>query len=547
MVKEREPEQWIFDQMKNLAEIDPSASRVAPERVLAAYYNPDLIKKALSYFRPDNFRMIIVSRAYPGDWGSKRKALETTPDTRLPGLHMPHKNLFVPSRLCVAKKEAPEPQKVPKLIHHDDHVRLWLKKDDRFWVPKATVYVTLRNTVVYATPVNLPSDAKLAGLGYDLSASTFGLDLSVAGYNEKMSVLLAKVLTSMRYLTVDSVRFYIIKERLARGFKNAEYRRPFRQVGNYTLYLTAEKNWLNEHYAAELEHVKPEDISYLFPQLLRQNHNEVTDEPAFDQLRSKQQLGYVVWSEYLESRIDAFLSSFRKSLQDMTEEELEEHKRSVINKQLEKPKNLGSETSRFWTHIGSEYFDFLQSESDAANVRLWTKDDMIKFYNQYIDPASPTRGKVSVHLNAQSGAHVAPTDVKEQKTRLVSLLGKQLETAGFAVDEDRLSTAFEKLDISTGGEGKILDVFGTFLGSDMSLSEQQTKPILEQAQQNLGLHLKQLGLGSKPTSVANGVDASYKHPVYITNIPKFKARLAVSAGPSPITDLSEFEGPDAKL
>ncbi|GES66360.1 a-pheromone processing metallopeptidase Ste23 [Aspergillus terreus] len=713
MIKEREPEQWIFDEMKNLAEVEFRFKQKSPASrftsrlssvmqkplprewllsgSLLRTYNPDLIKKALSYFRPDNFRMIIVSQDYPGDWDSKekwygteykvesipqdfmadiQKALETTPDTRLPDLHMPHKNEFVPTRLSVEKKETPEPQKVPKLIRHDDHVRLWFKKDDRFWVPKATVYVTLRNPLVWATPANLVKsrfycelvrdalveysyDAELAGLDYHLSASIFGLDVSVGGYNDKMSVLLEKVLTSMRDLSVNPDRFHIIKERLARGYKNAEYQQPFYQVGDYTRYLTAEKNWLNEQYAAELEHIEPEDISCFFPQLLRQNHIEVlahgnlykedalrmtdsvenilksrplpqsqwhvrrniiippgsnyiyerdlkdpanvnhcieyylflgsmtddklrsklllfaqmTDEPAFDQLRSKEQLGYVVWSgarysattigyrviiqsertaEYLESRIDAFLSSFRTSLQDMTEEEFEGHKRSVINKRLEKLKNLSSETSRFWTHIGSEYFDFLQSESDAANVRLWTKEDMIEFYNQYIDPASPTRGKLSVHLNAQSGAHVAPADTKEQKKRLVSLLGKQLETGGFAVDEDRLSMAFEKLDISTDGERKIFDVFGAFLGAEMSLSEQQTKPILEQAQHNLGLHLKQLGLESKSTPAANGVDAS-KHPVYITNVPEFKARLAVSAGPSPITDLSEFEDFDAKL
>ena len=30
-------------------------------------------------------------------------------------------------------------------------------------------------------------------------------------------------------------------------------------------------------------------------------------------------------------------------------------------------------------------------------------------------------------------------------------------------------------------------------------------------------------------------------PVYIINVPEFKAGLAVSAGPSPVVNLSEFE------
>ncbi|KKK23045.1 hypothetical protein ARAM_006420 [Aspergillus rambellii] len=721
MIKEREPEEWIYEEMKNLAEVEFRFKQKSPasrftSRLSSVMQKPlprewllsgsllrkfdsESIKKALSYLRADNFKMIIVAQEYPGDWNAKEKwygteykvedvpqdfmieigaSLGTTPSTRLPELHMPHKNEFVPTRLSV-EKEVSEPAKTPKLIRHDDHVRLWFKKDDRFWVPKGTVYVTLRNPLVWATPSNLVKsklycelvrdalveysyDAELAGLDYHLSASIFGLDISVGGYNDKMAVLLEKVMTSMRDLVIDPDRFHIIKERLSRGYKNAEYQQPYYLVGDYTRYLTAERNWLNEQYAAELEHIEPEDIQCFFPQILRQNHIEVlahgnlykedalrmtdtvesiltsrplpqsqwhvrrniiippgsnyiyeraltdpanvnhcieyylfigdisdevlraklllfaqmTDEPAFDQLRSKEQLGYVVWSgarysattigyrviiqsertcQYLDSRIDAFLTNFGKTLEAMSEDDFEGHKRSVINKRLEKLKNLSSETSRFWTHIGSEYFDFLQNETDAARVKTLTKSDILEFYKQMIDPESSTRGKLAIYLKAQAGADVA--EPKEQKTRLVTLLGKQLETAGFAVDEDRLSSAFQQVSISD--EDQILPALKTFLGSEMSLPEQQTKPVLDQLEQNLGLHLKQLGIEpTKSTSAGgstgaapgtNGVGHSQvqEHPIYITNVTEFKARLGVSAGPNPVTDLSEFEDFDAKL
>ncbi|PLB35174.1 a-pheromone processing metallopeptidase Ste23 [Aspergillus candidus] len=717
MIKEREPEQWIFDEMKNLAEVEFRFKQKSPASRFTSRlssvmqkplprgwllsgsimrkYDPELIKKALSYFRADNFRMTIVAQDYPGDWDSKEKwygtdykvekipqdfmaeiheALATSPESRLPDLHMPHKNEFVPTRLSVERKEVQEPAKTPKLIRHDDHVRLWFKKDDRFWVPKATVHVTLRNPLVWATPANLVKskfycelvrdalveysyDAELAGLEYHLSASIFGLDISVGGYNDKMAVLLDKVLTSMRDLVVNPDRFNVIKERLSRSYKNSEYQQPFYQVGDFTRYLTAEKAWTNEQYAAELEHIEPEDISCFFPQILRQNHIEVlahgnlykedvlrmtdsiekilqsrplpqsqwnlrrnmvippgsdyvyertlkdpdnvnhcieyylsigdmtddvlraklllfaqmTDEPAFDQLRSKEQLGYVVWSgaryaataigyrviiqsertaAYLESRINNFLRGFGRKLEDMSEDEFEGYKRSLINKRLEKLKNLSSETSRFWNHIGSEYFDFVQNENDAANVRVLTKSDLIEFYRQYADPASPTRAKLAIHLNAQGGTKASP---QEKKAKLVSLLGSQLEVDGFAVDTDRLSAAFAGLDISTGDENAVLDTFRAFLIGEMSLSEQQVNLVMAQTERNLGFHLKQLGLVSKnenentnSTAAANGSKQG-KGPTYITNVPEFKARLAVSAGPSPATDLTEYEDFDAKL
>ncbi|KAL3476459.1 Metalloenzyme, LuxS/M16 peptidase-like protein [Aspergillus californicus] len=634
MIKEREPEEWIYDEMKNLAEVDFRFKQKSPASQftsrlstvmqkplprdwllsgsLLRKFDPELTKKAFTYLRADNFKLTIVAQDYPGNWNAKEKwygteykvedvpqdfmagiraALNTNPDTRQPALHMPHRNEFVPTRLSVEKKEVSEPAKTPKLIRHDDHVRLWFKKDDRFWVPKATVSITLRNPLVWATPANLVKtkvycelvkdalveysyDAELAGLDYDLSASIFGLDVSVGGYNDKMAVLLERVISSMRDLTVRSDRFLIVKERLARSYKNAEYQQPYHQVGDHTRYLTSERAWLNEQYAAELEHIEAEDIKCFFPQILRQNHIEVlahgniykedalrmtdsvesilksrplpqsqwhvrrnmilppgsnyiyertlkdprnvnhcieyylfvgdikddalraklllfaqmNDEPAFDQLRSKEQLGYVVWSGarysattmgyrviiqsertplYLESRIESFLAGFKKTLEAMSEDEFEGHKRSVSNKRLEKLKNLSSETGRFWTHIGSEYCDFLQNENDAAHVRSFTKSDILDFYNQMIDPESLTRAKISTHMKAQTNAPAA-----EQK-----------------------NLASEDGPVPTNGTKK----------------------------------------------------AAAREPVYITNVTEYKASLPVSKGPSPVTDLTEFEDFDAKL
>jgi insulysin len=107
--------------------------------------------------------------------------------------------------------------------------------------------------------------------------------------------------------------------------------------------------------------------------------DQLTHEPAFDQLRTKEQLGYVVFSgvrsfsttygyrfiiqsektpEYLEARCDAFLDFFEDALEKMTETEFESHKRSLIVRRLEKLKNLDQESSRHWSQISGEYYDF---------------------------------------------------------------------------------------------------------------------------------------------------------------------------------------------
>lgn len=447
--------------------------------------------------------MTVVSQKFPGTWKSKEKwygteytyekipadflaeikeAAGSDTKNRLTELHLPHENQFVPTKLEVEKKEVKEPAVAPKLIRNDDMVRTWYKKDDQFWVPKANVFVNCRNTLPSATAENnlmarlytdivrdaleeYSYDAELAGLDYSVSSHSMGIEIAVSGYNEKLPVLLEKVLTTMRDLEVKQDRFEIIKERLLRGLKNWDFQQPYNQVGDFTRWLNSEKGYINEQILAELHHLTAADIQQFYPQLLRQMHiesfvhgnlykedalklsdliesilkprvlpqtqwpisralifppganyvyhktlkdpanvnhcieyllfvgdksirpiraktlllDQMTHEPAFDQLRTKEQLGYVVFSgarttttsigyrfiiqsektpEYLESRIDNFLTIFGKTLADMSESDFEGHKRSLIAKRLEKLKNLDQESGRLWSYIDSEYLDF---------------------------------------------------------------------------------------------------------------------------------------------------------------------------------------------
>ncbi|KAL1959901.1 hypothetical protein VTO42DRAFT_569 [Malbranchea cinnamomea] len=717
LIKERPPEQWIFDEMKNLAEVDFRFRQKSPATrftstlssvmqkpfprewllsggTLLRKFDPELITRGLGYLRADNFLLQVVSQKYPGDWDKKekwygteykveripedllseiRRTLKDPSAARIPELHLPHRNEFVPTRLDVEKKEVAVPAKAPTLIRNDDLVRVWWKKDDTFWVPKATVEVTLRNTLVYATPANnvmarlycdlvkdalaeYSYDAELAGLDYNLTPVVFGLEVSVAGYNDKMAVLLEKVLSCMKNLKITRDRFDIIKERMVRGFRNADYQQPYYQVGSYTRYLTAAKVWINEQLAAELEHIELEDVAAFFPQLLRQTHVEIlahgnlykedalkitdlvestlkarplpqsqwyvrrnvimppgsnyiyehtlkdpaninhcieyylhvgnltdrvlraktllfaqmTNEPAFDQLRTKEQLGYVVWSgaryssttvgyriivqsertaKYLESRIESFLASFSATLEQMSDEEFESHKRSIINKRLEKLKNLGSESNRFWSHIGSEYYDFKQHEIDAETLRTLTKPEMVSYYRQFIDPRSNTRAKLSIHMNAQSdGEHIAAPARKEA---VVQQLEKFLASEGANVDTAKFHKAFENVTIDSDNQELITSTIQDFLTSEMKLDGNKVKDIVAKGSELLGTLLSSLGLEpsrheGSVTFPVNGV-VSVSQPTYITNVAEWKARLPVTAGPAPVVDFSEFEDIEAKL
>lgn len=447
--------------------------------------------------------MSVVSQKFPGTWQSKEKwygteytyekipqdfideikaAANTTLKNRLTEIHLPHENQFIPTKFDVEKKEITTPAISPKLIRNDDLVRTWYKKDDQFWVPKANLFINCRNSLPGATGENYLKtrlytdivrdaleeysyDAELAGLDYSVTSHTGGLEIEVSGYNDKLSVLLEKVLLTMRDLEVKQDRFDIIKERLLRGLKNWDYQQPYNQVGDFTRYLNSDKGLINDQILEELPHVTATDIQEFYPQLLRQMHietfvhgnlykedalklsdlveatlksralpqtqwpiyrslifppgsnyvyhktlkdpanvnhcieyllfvgdrairplraktlllDQMTHEPAFDQLRTKEQLGYVVFSgsrptvtsigyrfiiqsertpEYLSERIDSFLIQWSTTLEQMSDSEFEGHKRSLITKRLEKLKNLDQESNRLWGHVESEYLDF---------------------------------------------------------------------------------------------------------------------------------------------------------------------------------------------
>jgi insulysin len=463
--------------------------------------------------------LTIISQDFPGGWDRKEKwygtehKVEKIPEDflaelrsafeskeRSAELHFPHKNEFIPSRLDVEKKEVDQPSKEPKLIRHDDNVRIWWKKDDQFWVPKANVHVYLRTPItnvtarivtictLYRELVNdtlaeYSYDADISGLVYDFTNHISGLSITVSGYNDKLHVLLEKVLTSARDIEIKQDRFDIIHERLIRSLRNWDYGQPFHQVGTYSRAFKNEKNFMNEEMYRELEDVTAQEVQQFIPQILAQcqievlahgnlykeealkitdlvertlkpkrlpinqvalrrnlmwpsgcnfiyekqlkdpanvNHcieyslyaggrydndiraklmliSQMTDEPCFNQLRTIEQLGYVVFSgqsfqdtwagyriliqsekdcRYLEGRIENFLTSFQKSLEEMSEEDFEGHKRAMINKRLAKLKNLSQEDNRFWNHIYSDSYDFLQGMS---LMRLIQKTRLIMF------------------------------------------------------------------------------------------------------------------------------------------------------------------------
>ena len=111
---------------------------------------------------------------------------------------------------------------------------------------------------------------------------------------------------------------------------------------------------------------------------------QVLSEPAFNVLRTREQLGYlvsctnwtlsglserglriVVQSEkkpgYLEERVEAFLDEMKIRLETMTDEEFISHRSGLEKKWLEADKNLAEEVAKYIVQLNSGHLDFLRS------------------------------------------------------------------------------------------------------------------------------------------------------------------------------------------
>jgi insulysin len=724
IVRDAKPQEWIFREQRIMDDVNfrfkekSTASRftsgasavmqlpVPRERLLrdrwARKFDPELISNVLDKITPDNMRIALVSQTYPGNWDQKeqyygtehrveaipddfmeelRQAAAAVPPTEpVQELHLPHQNNFIPTKLEVDKKEVGKPAVAPRLVRNDRHARTWWKKDDTFWVPRANIFVRFVNPMLRSSPSNAVKaglfvelitdaleeyayDATLAGLDYSVSP-TDDLILIVSGYNDKLPVLLERVLATMRDLDIKQDRFDIVKDRVRRAYNNWQMQSSFLQLEVSTNWLNTSQRFHMEERAAELDAITAEATRLFHKQIMSQffielyahgnihkddaltltdlvettlrprvlpraqmpawrsliippgsnlvyektlkdagnvNHaieyvlytgansdrkagamtlllEQMVHEPAFDQLRTKEQLGYVVFTgsrdfdtrtgfrfliqserppQYLESRIDAFIDQYTQVLENMSGDDFEGHKRSVISRRLEKLKNLDQESHRHWAHIWTGTYNFELAFQDAENVKNITKDEVVEVWHRLIHPASEKRAKLSVRLFAL-GALSSDENISElvKDLEMDEATGLKLKAVllqsekrhdlpslkDFLVHEMHLTAdkVAKVLDLAEKSQEK-QDVDGIKGEAGEALAEVVPAVVTYESETQQGEEkpLPEEELRPAPPCAVK--------PVYITDVWSFKSGLAASEAQRPVKDLSEFEETAPKL
>ncbi|MQM15944.1 hypothetical protein Taro_048894, partial [Colocasia esculenta] len=191
----------------------------------------------------------------------------------------------------------------------------------------------------------------------------------------------------------------------------------------------------------------------------------IAKQPAFHQLRSVEQLGYMtmlmqrfvlmsigffckiiseklhhcrnnlgIWGmqiivqssvkdpAYLDARVKAFLEIFENTLREMTVEEYKSNVNALIDMKLEKYKNLKEESSFYWREIADGTLRFDRKESEVAALRDLTHQELIEFFDDHIKVSALKRKTLSVevyggrHLEEYKVAKSEPS--QPQKVRI---------------------------------------------------------------------------------------------------------------------------------
>ncbi|XP_045188841.2 insulin-degrading enzyme-like [Mercenaria mercenaria] len=183
---------------------------------------------------------------------------------------------------------------------------------------------------------------------------------------------------------------------------------------------------------------------------------QIISEPCFNILRTKEQLGYIVFSgirrqsgvqglrvivqsdrtpEYVEGRIEAFLHSIEETLNEMSDTEFQKHVSALATKRLEKPKKMSAQATRYWSEIVSEQYNFDRDNVEVAFLRGVTKEDLIKFYKDNIAYNAPKRHKLSVHILSTASKEETGSGDKEDNSSK-ELQGLDIELPKAIIVED---------------------------------------------------------------------------------------------------------------
>jgi insulysin len=176
---------------------------------------------------------------------------------------------------------------------------------------------------------------------------------------------------------------------------------------NHTIQLGNQKHWI---YQQQVKDINSSIVSYyqygpesMHMSAVQSLMGRIISQPFYNQLRTKEQLGYVVYATdlnlnrvngfrfvvqssikdpvFLEERVEHFLKSYQAEFADMSNERFEKYKNGLLRKLRVSAKNIQEEFYRYWSQISNHRYEFDWEDKFANALEKITKEDVTKYYN----------------------------------------------------------------------------------------------------------------------------------------------------------------------
>ncbi|KAG5609336.1 hypothetical protein H5410_020617 [Solanum commersonii] len=150
----------------------------------------------------------------------------------------------------------------------------------------------------------------------------------------------------------------------------------------------------------------------------------IAKQPAFHQLRSVEQLGYITVlmqrsdsgvhgvqfivqstakdPKYIDSRVELFMKMFESKLYEMTSDEFKNNVNALIDMKLEKHKNLREESRFYWREISDGILKFDRRDREIDALKQLTQKELTDFFDEYIKVGVPRKKALSVRVYGSS-------------------------------------------------------------------------------------------------------------------------------------------------
>ncbi|KAJ2609918.1 metalloprotease [Coemansia sp. RSA 1365] len=621
MLIDNGPQQWIHEELRTISDLEfkyfekpPSISTaqdlstytlnkyVAPEHYLTVYtlvrnYDAKGISSMLKYLNPQNYRVSIGAQSHSiVDCTEREKYynvsyhLDTLPPSlssemplnwkKLYNFHLPMRNKFLPENTDVITKKSPreEVQLAPTLLQLTNNTELWFKQDDQFLTPHGHIYLSIKLPNTVTSPLDhvlaqlvdnciskvFSSEfhaAVIAGMKYSVTYSGTRVEIKVAGFSDKLPLLLESILAKLASFKIEEHIFSISMSVLKQQYQNERYDPPYSQiVHNRDRKLHIVPFWPVQALESVMDNAKIENAQALVDSILDQsfskllvvgNFNEsdalnmihmtekainpktmpsylnlpsrVVDikpghyiyrdqlqdknelnnaalvtiycgpannikgrlvidilkrilyKPFFNQLRTREQLGYIVTSFnrnhdsgkemliflvqsesnpiYLTQRIDRFIRSFRQYILEYSTEDFDALVDTVVSVKNERQRSIDQEAKFFWSSINSGDYDFDYIREEITCLQQLNKEDILEAWDKYVNPETATQyTRVDSHLWSAKLSYPTDKELGLYSEGVVSL-HHCLESEGFAgIDISEIDRFVQNASLENGVE-----------------------------------------------------------------------------------------------